>query len=198
MSMLYALKPQKDRALAPVARALLSAGVTPNTVSAAGLLVSVAAGLVALAGNLHAGIVLFLFGACLDALDGSLARCGGRCTGFGRYFDSACDRLSELAFVAGAVAGGAPAAAAAVVGGSMLLMASRIYNHRKGRSSDAATFGRPERLALLIAGLLAPAPYGTALFLLAALLCLVSTVQVLASGFGWKPPRNMPAADARK
>jgi hypothetical protein len=61
-------------------------------------------------------------------------------------------------------------------------MAARIYNHRKGLSSDAAMFGRPERLALLIAGLLAPPPYGSVLFLLAALLCLVSTAQVLVSG----------------
>jgi phosphatidylglycerophosphate synthase len=94
MSMLYALKPLKDRALRPLAMVLLSAGVTPNMVSAAGLLLSMAAGLLALAGFLHAGIVFFVAGTCLDALDGSLARCGGRCSGFGRYFDSACDRLS--------------------------------------------------------------------------------------------------------
>lgn len=162
-------------------------------VSAAGLLMSVAAGLLALAGFLHAGIILFLTGACMDALDGSLARCGGRCSEFGRYFDSACDRLSELCLVAGAVAGGAPVAALAVAGGSVLLMASRVYNHRKGLNSDAAMFGRPERLALLVAGLLSPPPYSNALFLLAALLCLVSTVQVLVSGArSRKGPARLP------
>ncbi len=182
MSMLYAFKPQKDRALRLISKVLLAAGVTPNMVTAAGLLMSIAAGVVAMYGHLYAGVALFFMGACMDALDGSLARYSGLCSGFGRYFDSTCDRLSEMAFVAGAIAGGAPVAALAVVGGSVLLMASRVYNHRKGLNSNAAMFGRPERLALLIAGLLTPAPYNSMLFVIAGFLCLVSSVQVLTSG----------------
>ena len=182
MSMLYAFKPMKDRVLRPVASVLLAAGITPNMVTACGLLLSVMAGVAALTGHLYAGIALFLAGAFLDAVDGSLARACGLTSEFGRYFDSFSDRCSELVFVAGAVAGGVHASAFAVVAGSFVLMASRVYNHRKGLTSDAALFGRPERLALLIAGLLAPAPYNVVLFLLAGFLCLVSTVQVLASG----------------
>lgn len=182
MSWLYAFKPQKDRALYSASRLLQTAGLTPNMVTAAGLLMSVIAGLLAASGHLYPGIFLFMIGACLDALDGSFARACGLCTGFGRYFDSTCDRLSELIFIAGAVIGGISASALAVVAGSLLLMASRIYNHRKGLDSNAASFGRPERLALLIAGLLAPAPYNMALFLAAGFLCLVSSGQILASG----------------
>jgi CDP-diacylglycerol---glycerol-3-phosphate 3-phosphatidyltransferase len=182
MSWLYAFKPQKDRALKSASRILLAAGVTPNMVTATGFLLSVIAGLLAASGHLYAGIVLFLAGACLDAVDGSFARASGLSSEFGRYFDSTCDRLSELVLIAGAVIGGVSASAFAVIAGSLLLMASRIYNHRKGLNSNAAMFGRPERLALLIAGLLAPAPYNTALFLVAGFLCLVSTGQILASG----------------
>jgi phosphatidylglycerophosphate synthase len=182
MSMLYASKPMKDRVLRPVARVLLAAGVTPNMVTAFGLLLSAAAGLAALTGHLYTGIALFLVGSLLDAVDGSLAMANGLQTDFGRYFDSFSDRGSELVFVAGAVAGGAHVLALAVVVGSLALLASRVYNHRKGLNSDAALIGRPERLALLIAGLLAPAPYNVVLFLLAGFLCLVSTVLVLASG----------------
>jgi phosphatidylglycerophosphate synthase len=181
MSWLYTFKPQKDRALYSASRILLAAGVTPNMVTAAGLLLSVIAGLLAAAGHLYTGIFFFMIGACLDAVDGSFARAFGLCTGFGRYFDSICDRLSELVFIAGAVVGGVSSAAFAVIAGSILLMASRIYNHRKGLNSNAALFGRPERLALLIAGLLSPAPYNTALFLVAGLLCLISSGQILAS-----------------
>jgi phosphatidylglycerophosphate synthase len=183
MSMLYAYKPHKDRALRPISGVLLSAGVTPNMVTAAGLLVSISAGLLAMSGHLYAGIALFIAGACLDALDGSFARACGLCSEFGRYFDSVCDRLSELAFITGAVIGGAPPSAFIVVAGSFVLLASRIYNHRKGLNSNAATFGRPERLALLAAGLVSPAPYGTALFAIAGFLCLVSSAQVIASGY---------------
>jgi len=180
--MLYALKPQKDSLLCSFSRALLSAGVTPNVVTAAGLLISLIAGLFAASGHLYAGIFLFIIGACLDAVDGSLARSCGLTSEFGRYFDSVCDRLSELAFITGAVAGGTPVMAFAVIAGSMLLLASRIYNHRKGLNSNAAMFGRPERLALLILGLLSSGPYSIAFFMLAGLLCLVSSVQALASG----------------
>lgn len=182
MSWLYLLKPYKDLALQPVSSILHQGGVTPNMLTAAGLALSVFAGLLAAWGYLSASVVVFLTGALLDALDGSLARACGKSTEFGRYFDSVCDRLSELAFVAGAVVGGAPTAAFLVVGGSFLLLASRIYNHLRGLSSDAAMFGRPERLTLLIAGLLASAPFNLALFATACLLCLVSSLQALASG----------------
>lgn len=182
MSLLYALKPVKDRGLMPISHVLHRAGVTPNMVTSAGLLMSVIGGLLAASGQLYAGIAVFTFSAIMDAVDGSLARVWGECTEFGRYYDSVCDRLSELAFVAGAVIGGAPIMALVVIPGSYLLLASRIYNHRKGLSSDAAMFGRPERLTLLIVGLLAPAPYDLALFTIAGLLCLISSAQALASG----------------
>jgi CDP-diacylglycerol---glycerol-3-phosphate 3-phosphatidyltransferase len=182
MSWLYAFKPQKDLALNSASHILLAMGITPNMVTASGLLMSVIAGLLAASGHLYAGIFFFMIGACLDAVDGSFARACGLCTGFGRYFDSTCDRLSELVFIAGAVVGGVSSSALAVIAGSLLLMASRIYNHRKGLNSNVAMFGRPERLALLLAGLLSPAPYDTALFLVAGFLCLVSSGQILASG----------------
>ena len=183
MSMLYAYKPQKDRTLQSASRALLAFGITPNMVTAAGLLLSVIAGLLAMSGHLYAGIALFIAGAFLDALDGSFARACGLCTEFGRYFDSISDRISELAFIAGAVIGGASVSAFVVVAGSFALLASRIYNHRKGLDSNAAMFGRPERITLLVAGLLAPAPYNLILFAIACFLCLISSAQALASGF---------------
>jgi CDP-diacylglycerol--glycerol-3-phosphate 3-phosphatidyltransferase len=186
MSMLYTYKPQKDRVLYPACRMLRKAGLTPNMVTAAGVILSACAGVMALYGHLYAGIVVFFAGACLDALDGSLARATGRSSEFGRYFDSIADRGSELLFVAGAVAGGAPVAVFVVVTGSIVLLAARVYNHSKGLNSDAAMFGRPERLAFLIVGLLAPAPYNVALFITAGLLCLFSSAQVLAHGVSLK------------
>lgn len=186
MSLLYALKPVKDRMMCPFCRALMRGGVTPNMVTAAGLSLSVVAGLLGAYGELRLAIIVFLAGACLDALDGSLARASGMGSEFGRYFDSFADRASELVFVVGAIIGGAPATAFLVLPGSFALLGARVYNHRRGRSSNAAMFGRPERLVLLVAGLLCPAPFDTALFAAALALCLVSSVQALASGSKWK------------
>jgi hypothetical protein len=59
-------------------------------------------------------------------------------------------------------------------------------------------FGRPERLAILILGLLAPAPYNTILFAIACALCLVSTAQVLSSGTARKAVKQAPLANIRK
>lgn len=198
VSLLYAFKPMKDRVLRPMARVLLSAGVTPNMITACGLLFSVAAGFAAMNGHLSMGIALFLAGAFLDAVDGALARASGLASEFGRYFDSFSDRCSELVFVAGAVAGGVPASALAVVAGSFVLLASRVFNHRKGLNSDAALFGRPERLAVLVLGLLAPAPYNTVLFAIGCTLCLVSAVLVMTSGMGRKAVKSAPLATVRK
>jgi phosphatidylglycerophosphate synthase len=186
MSMLYALKPKKDLLLCRFSSGLLAIGVTPNMVTMTGLLLSIIAGLLAMSGHLYAGVAVFLAGACLDAVDGSFARACGLCSEFGRYFDSTCDRLSELVFIMGAVAGGVPASAFAIIAGSFLLMASRVYNHRKGLNSNAAMFGRPERITLLVAGLLSPDPYNTVLFMVAGFLCLVSSAQALSSGMGRK------------
>ncbi len=145
---------------------------------------SVAAGLIAASGDLVAGIIIFSVGVCLDVVDSSLARFSGLGSEFGRYFDSVCDRLSEVAFIAGAIVGGVPSMAAGVVNGSVLLLAARIHNHAKGLDSDAAAFGRPERLALLVAGMLLPYPGNVVAFVAKALLCVVSAGQVLASGAG--------------
>lgn len=193
MSLLYAFKPRKDALLESVCGSLISAGVTPNMVTAAGLLLAVASGLLAGSGHLYAGLFLFLSAACLDALDGSLARLSGRCSEFGRYFDSFSDRCAELVFIAGAVAGGASPWALLVAAGSLLLLWVRVYNHLRGLDSDAAMFGRPERLALLVAGLLVPTPYGVALFVAAGCLSLVSAVQALASGLRGKAKRPAEA-----
>ncbi|WP_424359833.1 CDP-alcohol phosphatidyltransferase family protein [Methanocella sp. MCL-LM] len=197
MSLLYRYKPQKDALLRSASQALLEAGVTPNMVTAAGLALSAAGGIVAMSGHLHAGIAIFLTGAFLDALDGSLARCTGRCTEFGKYFDSFSDRCSELLFVAGAVIGGVPASAFAVVAGSLALLATRVYNHRKGLNSNAAMFGRPERLALLVAGLLAPAPFNTVLFAVAGFFCIVSSAQALASAIKANKMQETPVVDIK-
>lgn len=181
MSLLYRLKPEKDRVLGPVCLLLSSAGVTPNMVTATGLLVSAAAGVIAASGNISAGVAVFLIGACLDALDGSLARTSGSVSELGLYLDSVSDRCSEAVFVTGAVIGGVTPLAITVVAGSVILLASRVRNHRMGLGSDAAVFGRPERLALLIAGMLSPYPASALLFVVDGAACVASSGLVLAS-----------------
>ncbi len=124
----------------------------------------------------------------------------GRCTDLGRYLDSVCDRCSELAFIAGAVIGGSPLSALFVVAGSMALLLARVHVHRRGLRSDKARFSRPERLAFIIIALLVPFPFNTIIFLAAGTLSLISAVQVLyASRRARASPRPLePATSALK
>ena len=181
MSLLYRYKPHKDTLLMSVATRLDRAGVTPNQITALGLCLAFSSGLAALRGHLYAGIALFAVAAFCDVLDGSVARGANRATEFGLYFDGISDRFSELFFVAGVVLGaGIPPSAFFVIGGAFMLLFARVYGWTHGRGIVSTTFGRPERLALLIAGILSPAPLNTVLFVAAALCCVISSVQILA------------------
>ena len=95
----------------------------------------------------------FVASAACDALDGSLARALDRATEFGLYFDGVADRFSELFFVIGAVLGAhVPSSAFVLVGGGFALLLARIYGHVHPWGAVSTTFGRPERLALLVVG----------------------------------------------
>jgi phosphatidylglycerophosphate synthase len=180
MSLFYRYKPHKDAVLLCVATRLDRAGVTPNQITAIGLCLAFCSGLVALRGHLYIGIILFAVAVFCDALDGSVAR-GTNCgTEFGLYFDGVSDRFSELFFVAGAVFGaGVPPSAFLVIGGAFTLLFARVYGRTHGRGHVFTTFGRPERVTLLIVGILSPAPLNTVLFVAAALCCAISSAQIL-------------------
>jgi CDP-diacylglycerol--glycerol-3-phosphate 3-phosphatidyltransferase len=76
-------------------QALARLGVTPNTLTVIGLLLSIVTALVIAQGFLVAGGVLVLFAGIFDMLDGAMARVRNAATTFGAFFDSALDRYSE-------------------------------------------------------------------------------------------------------
>jgi CDP-diacylglycerol--glycerol-3-phosphate 3-phosphatidyltransferase len=87
--------------LRPFIKLLQQAGITPNQVTLAALLLAVAAGtLVALGLLVTAALVLLLSG-LLDALDGELARQSGTATPFGAFLDSIADHYGDLAVYLG-------------------------------------------------------------------------------------------------
>jgi CDP-diacylglycerol--glycerol-3-phosphate 3-phosphatidyltransferase len=75
-----------------------------------------------------------------------------------------------------------PQSAFVVVGGAFTLLFARAYGHAQKWGATPTTFGRPERLALLFAGILCPAPINTLLFVAAGLCCVFSSAQILAHG----------------
>jgi CDP-diacylglycerol---glycerol-3-phosphate 3-phosphatidyltransferase len=157
--------------------------ITPNALTASGVLLCGAASLLVLFENRNEilfywlAAVVFVVGSLLDILDGALARAGGKTTPFGAFIDSTTDRVSEgfmltaiayvLAvhhrpvFVAVAMAG---------VAGSFLVSYTRARAEALGLRGDVGIGSRAERVVVITAGLVL-APWGVLPWALALLAC---------------------------
>jgi phosphatidylglycerophosphate synthase len=76
-------------------RPLAGLGVTPNTLTVLGLLISILTAVIIAQGLFLAGGLLVLFAGIFDMFDGALARARNASTTFGAFFDSTLDRYSE-------------------------------------------------------------------------------------------------------
>jgi phosphatidylglycerophosphate synthase len=99
------LRAMKDRALDPVARRLAAMRAGAGWLTAAGLISSVAAGLLAWRGLVWWSVVAFLIGRVLDGLDGAVARRTGTATDLGGYLDQLADTVGYAAVPLGLAAG---------------------------------------------------------------------------------------------
>jgi CDP-diacylglycerol--glycerol-3-phosphate 3-phosphatidyltransferase len=156
------------RGVAAVARPLARAGVSPNTVTVAALVLAVAA--VPLAsidgwtGPAAACVAVTLSG-LLDALDGAVAVQAGRTTRVGFLLDSALDRLADAALPAAlAVAAGgdtairlAVAATAACWWLEYVRARASLAAARPGWRQVVTPGERPTRMVLAAVGLGIPA-----------------------------------------
>lgn len=145
----------------PVTRWLAGAGVTPDGITYAGLVLSAAAAACLAAGLLRTAGLVWLVGSALDMLDGALARATGTVNRRGAFLDSSLDRISEGLLLTAAVyyfAERDMTVAAALSG--YALLASFMVSYTRARAealgvdckSGFAT--RAERVVLLGAGLL--------------------------------------------
>jgi CDP-diacylglycerol--glycerol-3-phosphate 3-phosphatidyltransferase len=164
--------------------------VSPNALTAAGVLLCAAAAVIVYFEYRHeiaafwVGAALFIVGSILDVLDGALARRSGKATPFGAFVDSTTDRMSE-AFMLGAIAlvfardenEVALAFTFAAVAGSFLVSYTRARAEALGLKGDVGIGSRAERVFVISAGLIL-APWG-ALQWAIYLLTLTAWVTVL-------------------
>ena len=148
-----------SRALEPLAQSLAGRGVSPAVLTLAGLFGSALVCLLFL--RTRAVIPFCLAMAAvglLDALDGAVARAGGRVTSAGAYLDALCDRYVE-AMVVGSVAyvTGTWALSMTVLAGALLVSYAKARAAMETRIENQAwpdLMERPERAALFLGGLL--------------------------------------------
>lgn len=82
-------------------RPLARSGVTPNTLTFIGLLLSIVTAVVIAQGLLVTGGLLVLFAGIFDMFDGAMARVRNIASTFGAFFDSTLDRYSESIILLG-------------------------------------------------------------------------------------------------
>ncbi len=154
----------RDALVEPLARA----GVRPNLLTLCGLAISLVAAASTATGRFApAGLLLLLAGA-FDALDGAIARRTDQSSPFGAFLDSVMDRYADLSVLLGLVLHYASADVAAGPGwrnapllltaGAILGSALTPYARARAESLIATCkvgiVERPERLVLLVVGLL--------------------------------------------
>jgi CDP-diacylglycerol--glycerol-3-phosphate 3-phosphatidyltransferase len=146
--------------------------VTPNALTATGVLLCGAASVLVLFEDRNELVfywlaaVVFVLGSLLDILDGALARAGGKTTPFGAFLDSTTDRVSE-GFMLTAIAYVLArhhhpvfvAVTLAAVAGSFLVSYTRARAEALGLRGDVGIGSRAERVVVITAGLVL-APWG--------------------------------------
>ncbi|NTV56091.1 MAG: CDP-alcohol phosphatidyltransferase family protein [Deltaproteobacteria bacterium] len=187
----------------PVADLFARAGIHPNVLSIAGLLLSIVAGLIYCHGSFFwAAWVVVLAGVC-DTLDGSIARQTNKKSDFGAFFDSTLDRYSDMFLFIGLAyyfAGGRPflmflqtggalevspwtvAAIIFAISGSFMVSYTRARAEGLGMECKAGMMQRPERITLLVIGsLLGAVPVIGILLLKLVLLALALSTNLTAA-----------------
>ena len=147
-----------NRVVVPAARVLVRLGVTPNAMTTLGLVLTAAGTAILLAGWPIAGGLALTVGVAIDAFDGAVARLQHRETALGSFYDSVADRVSDgILFAAAAwlVVDRPLLFAVAMVAFTAAFLTSymRAKAESLGCSATVGLVERPERLILLIPGL---------------------------------------------
>lgn len=141
---------------------LASLGLTPNALTAIGLILNLLVAVIIARGQLQAGGLLLLIASGFDMLDGAVARASGAVTTFGGFLDSTIDRYSESVVYGGVLVYllgtqdyriGALLVVTATAG-SLLISYARARAEAAGFTASVGLLARPERVLVLAVGLL--------------------------------------------
>jgi len=193
-------------------RPVAQLGITPNTLTLVGLLLSIATAGVIAQGYLLVGGLLVLFAGIFDMFDGALARARNASTTFGAFLDSTLDRYSESIILFGLLWYALQARTLhenlwpfqdeqswmirliyiAVVG-SLMVSYAKARAEGLGLECKTGLLARPERVVILAIGLLT----GTVIWavLLLAIFSNVTAVERIVHV--WRATKHSVAASKR-
>jgi CDP-diacylglycerol--glycerol-3-phosphate 3-phosphatidyltransferase len=188
-----AFKDNARRLLDPVVSFLGSLGVSPMLVSVFGLVFSFYGATMVARGLLFWGGVWLLVAGLCDVLDGSLARSRGMESRFGAFIDSTFDRISELAYLSALIvyyvtrpqgySASLIVLVCVVLGASFLISYTRARLEGLGYECKVGLMERPERLTLLIAGLLFGSRVLAVVLVILAVGSVITVIQRIRHGY---------------
>lgn len=163
-----------ERPLKILAEKLYAANVTPNMVSIAGFILTILSAFIIGNGMFMVGAIVLAVASINDMLDGTLARMTQPST-FGAFLDSTLDRYAEsiTSFALIYYFIGQPGHETELILVILMLVGSLMVSYTRARAEGlnvqckAGLLQRPERVVLLITGLLFPAILVPILWLLA-------------------------------
>jgi archaetidylinositol phosphate synthase len=200
------LKKKVQEMLSVEARFAHRLGLTPNTISMAGILLSILAAVAYAFGKeepllLIAAVVLLLASGFCDTLDGVIARTYQQATAFGGYLDSLLDRYADAIIYAAIILGGLCDVSwgLAALAGSLLVSYSRARAEAAGIKMESVGIAeRAERMLILAVASLAAIFWLPALNWGIIVLAVLSNFTVLQRGlhaYRWlKKKENTPNA----
>lgn len=150
-----------SKVTAPLGRALIRTGLTPDAVTLIGTVATIAAALTLFPmGQLFWGTMVIWLFVMFDMLDGAMARARGGGTRFGAVLDATCDRVADGAIFAGLAwwAVYDEQSRPLLVATLICLVSSQVISYAKARaeasglSADGGLIERPDRLVIVLVG----------------------------------------------
>ena len=148
--------------LARLVSHLRNTGITPNALTYTGFILTALSAIVIGMGNFVWGGLLLIVAAAFDMLDGTLARVTNQSSTFGAFLDSTLDRYSEsvtflaLAYYYAVHARGRMELVLifVIMVGSLMVSYTRARAEALNVECKVGILQRPERVVLVVAGLL--------------------------------------------
>lgn len=156
--MIERIKPFYTAALRPFVRLMGRMGIHPNILTFTGVVLFGIGGWLTIIGYWKIALLVGFIGACMDGLDGELARETGQKSVFGAILDSICDRFTEIIWLGSLVAyyiinpvssGACIFLAFAAITGSLMVSYVKARAEGAGIECNKGILQRTERLIIL-------------------------------------------------
>ena len=186
-----------DKGVKPIGNGLTRLGVTPDQLTALGLVMAVATCVTIATGHLLIGFFLLLGSALPDLFDGAVAKASGASSIRGAFFDSVADRVTDALLLGGIgwhlqeTRGGRFAMLAfAVLGMSTLISYQRAKAEIFGFDAKGGLMERAERIIAICVGLVFPVLLVPVLWVMLALTGVTAVQRFVKV---WKQAGKPPA-----